>query len=216
MYLSTPRRGGRDQLATKVSGIYRVITSPRAWQRRRLEVIDLQRTGDETKSLQSVFLLWEKQYRMRADAPLLRQARGMLIPPLVALAFSRFHFCPFFPVDRGIRRKRLAALFLDLQQQAKGFAVVPVFKKIAKLVDVGVDEKKIVRLGDRVARTFFGKVLPEGIAAPRDGQLPVEVFHEPAGIAGAIDVLEADVAVGLAASALLRHGVLPESCREQL
>lgn len=109
-----------------------------------------------------------------------------------------------------------AALFLDLQQQAKGLAVVPVLKKISKLVDVGVDQKQVVRLGDSVAGALFGKVFPEGIAAARDGQLPVEIFHEPAGIAGAIDVLEADVAVGLAASALLRHGVLPEGCREEL
>jgi hypothetical protein len=34
------------------------------------------------------------------------------------------------------------------------------------------------------------------------------MFHESAGIAGAVDVLKADVAVGLAASAVLRHGVL--------
>ena len=98
------------------------------------------------------------------------------------------------------------ALFFKQIQQLQRLSVAPGFEQLAHVIDVAMDQKKIVWPRPGTSGALFLKIFPERRTPPRNIQMMIDETHNAPRIAVAVNVLEADVSIRFLAVAVMRHG----------
>lgn len=108
----------------------------------------------------------------------------------------------------GPQVQSLTAFLLKLLQQFEGLIVLPCLEEFSYLIDIGVDQEKVVGPWARAAGTLIQKILPELVAMTRYGQVAIDMLHDSLGIRLAVYALETYITISAAETAVFGHDFL--------